>query len=90
MYVLVHHQITQPEEFMAIVQAGAKFPEGFSVHAFLPAASHENATCIWEAPDISALQDLIEPILGKTSINTYEQIDENIAMGLPGLKEAVM
>ena len=90
MYVLVHHQISQPEEFLAIVQSGKKFPEGFNVHAFLPAASHKTATCIWEAPDTMALENLLEPVLGKTSSNTYEQVDESIAMGLPALKEAVM
>jgi len=90
MYVLVHHQISQPEDFLAIVQSGKKFPEGFTVHAFLPAASHKTATCIWEAPGIDALENLLEPALGKTSTNTYEEVDESIAMGLPKLAEPVM
>jgi hypothetical protein len=90
MYVLVHHQISQPEDFLAIVQSGKKFPEGFTVHAFLPASSHKTATCIWEAPDTKALENLLNPVLGKTSMNTYEQVDESIAMGLPRLKEAAM
>ena len=90
MYVLVHHQISKPEDFLAIVQSGKKFPEGFTVHAFLPAASHKTATCIWEAPDMKALENLLEPVLGKTSVNTYEQVDESIAMGLPKMTEAVM
>jgi len=90
MYVLVHHQISNPGDFLAIVQSGKKFPEGFTVHAFLPAASHKTATCIWEAPDRKALENLLDPVLGNTSINTYEEVDESIAMGLPGLKEAVM
>ena len=90
MYVLVHHQISNPEEFLAIVQAGKQFPEGFNVHAFLPAASHKTATCIWEAPNTQALENLLDPVLGNTSVNVYEQVDESIAMGLPQLKEAVM
>ena len=90
MYILVHHQLTKPEEFLAIVQEGAKFPDGFTVHSFLPAKNHKTATCIWEAPDTMALENLLEPILGKTSNNTYVQVDEGIAQGLPGLKEAAM
>ena len=90
MYVLVHHQISKPEEFLNIVQSGKKFPEGFNVHAFLPASSHKTATCIWEAPDTKMLENLLDPVLGKTSINTYEQVDESIAMGLPRLKEGAM
>jgi hypothetical protein len=90
MYVLAHHQISKPEEFLAIIQSETKFPEGFKVHAFLPAVSHKTATCIWEAPDAKALENLIEPVLGKTSVNTYVEVDEGIAMGLPRLEEAVM
>lgn len=90
MYVLVHHQISKPEEFLAIVKSGKKFPEGFTVHAFLPASSHKTATCIWEAPGTKALENLLNPVLGKTSINTYEQVDESIAIGLPRLKETAM
>jgi len=90
MYVLVHHQINKPEEFLAIVQSGKEFPQGFTVHAFLPSSSHKTATCIWEAPGLKALENLLDPVLGKTSINTYEQVDEGIAIGLPGVKEAAM
>lgn len=90
MYALVHHQISKPEEFLGIVQAGGKFPEGFEVLAFLPEVSHKAATCIWEAPDTSSLKNLLDPILGNTSINTYQVIDERLAQGLSKLKEAEM
>ena len=90
MYALVHHQISKPEEFLAIVQSGKKFPEDFTVHAFLPDVSHRAATCIWEAPDVKSLEDLLDPVLGTTSKNTYLQVDESIAIGLPRLKEGVM
>lgn len=90
MYILVHHQINLPEEFLGIVKSDTKFPEGFKVHAFLPAASHKTATCIWEAPNVNALENLIEPILKNSSINIYEQVDEGIAVGLPRVEEEVM
>ena len=90
MYALVHHQIGKPEEFLAIVQAGGKFPEGFEVLAFLPEVSHKAATCIWEAPDTTSLKNLLDPILGNTSINTYQVIDEGLAQGLSKLKETEM
>lgn len=82
MHALVHHQISKPEEFLAIVQGGAKFPDGYEVLAFLPDVTHKNATCIWETPDTESLKLLIEPILGDTCVNTYHQVDESIAMGL--------
>ncbi|MES2848000.1 MAG: hypothetical protein V4685_03005 [Bacteroidota bacterium] len=90
MYALVHHQISDPEKFLAITQSEAKFPPGFEVLAFLPDVSHKSATCIWEAPDTTSLKNLLEPVLGNTSTNSYHQIDESIAQGLSKLKEAEM
>ena len=90
MYALVDHQISNPEKFLAITQSGEKFPPGFEVLAFLPDVSHKSATCIWEAPDTASLKDLLDPILGNTSVNSYHEIDESIALGLSKLKEAEM
>ena len=88
MYALVHHQISDPEKFLAITQSGATFPAGFEVLAFLPDVAHKSATCIWEAPDTVALRNLLEPVLGNTAVNSYHAIDETIALGLSKLKEA--
>ena len=90
MHALVHHQINKPEEFLAIVKSGGSFPEGFEVLAFLPDVSHKSATCIWEAPDTKALQNLLEPLLGDTSTNSYLEIDETLSMGLAPLKETAV
>ena len=90
MYALVHHQINKPAEFMAIVEAGGKFPEGYEVLAFIPEISHKTATCVWEAPDTTSLKNFLDPILGDTASNTYLVVDEAKAMGLSKLKEAEM
>jgi hypothetical protein len=83
MYIVVNHQITDQEKFLAISTAGAPASEDFKLHAFLPAVSHKTATCFWEAPDTESLKQFLEPILGASSVNTYSEIDEKIAMGLP-------
>ncbi len=75
---------------MSIVQAGGQFPPGFEVLAFLPEASHNTAICVWEATDTTSLKELLEPILGSTSSNTYYEIDESQAQGLSKLKVAEM
>ncbi len=62
MYALVHHQMSDPERFLAITQSGATFPSGFEVLAFLPDVSHKAATCIWKAPGTTALKNLLEPV----------------------------
>jgi hypothetical protein len=89
MYVVVHHEISDPEKFLSIVQAGAPDNADFKVLAFLPAVSHTKATCFWEATSVNSLQEFLEPILGGSSKNTYLQVDETIAM-LPARKESLV
>jgi hypothetical protein len=86
MYVLVHHQIIDPEKFLSIVQSGAPYNPHFQVYAFLPAINRTAASCLWEATDTNSLQIFLDPILGNSSTNTYLQVDEKIAIGLPSLR----
>jgi len=85
MYVLVHHQITDPEKFLSIFQTRVPDNPFFKVLAFLPAIDSNVASCLWEAIDTKPLQKFLDPILGNSSHNTYLQVDENIAVGLPKL-----
>ena len=80
MYVLVHHEISDPEKFLSIVQAGPPENPNFKVLAFLPNLPHTKATCFWEATDTHSLQTFLDPILGDASKNTYLQVDEKIAV----------
>jgi len=80
MYVLVHHEISDPEKFLAIVKAGTPENPNFKVLAFLPSLSHTRATCFWRATDTQSLQSFLDPILGDSSQNTYIQVDEKIAV----------
>lgn len=87
MFILVHHQISKPDEFLAIVQSDTKFPDGLNTLSFLPSVSHKTATCLWEAPDINSLRNFMEPVLGKVSVNDYVEIDESLAKGLPKVQQ---
>jgi len=69
---------------------GKNSPKEMKFLLFLPEVSHKAATCIWEAPDTASLQNFLDPILGDTSVNTYQVIDEGLAQGLSKLKEAEM
>ena len=90
MYIVVNHQITNPEKFLSIVAKGVPANDKFKVQAFLPAVSHSTATCFWEAPNVEELQNFLDPMLGDSSRNIYNQVDEKIAKGLPKEKEAAM
>jgi len=52
MYVLVHHEISDPEKFLSIVKVGAPDNPNFKVLAFLPSLSHTKATCFWQTNDV--------------------------------------
>jgi hypothetical protein len=88
MYIVVHHQVTDPEKFLSIIQASVPDSPYFKAHAFLPTINRHAASYRWEDIDTTSLQKFLDPILGNSSNNTYLEADENIAIGLP--KQGVM
>jgi hypothetical protein len=90
MYVVVHHQITDPEKFLSITGAGVPDHPTIQLHAYLPEVNHKTATCLWTAPDTKSLQLFLDPILGTSSKNTYAQVDEKIGILPKKEKEVIM
>lgn len=88
MYIVVHHRISDPERFFAAAQQGlANLPQGLVVHQVSPAKGSRSATCLWEADSIEAVQNFLEPAVGEVSENTYYEVDEPNAIGLPRRRE---
>ena len=85
MRITVLHRITDPEKFMEMdaeeVAAGA--PEGAKVQQFLPSEDHSVATCLWEASSVDEVRDYLDPATEGVAENTYFEIDEERALGLP-------
>jgi hypothetical protein len=84
MYVIVQHQISDPERFFAAAQQGmADLLQGLTLYQVSPARGGRAATCLWEAGSIENLQSFLEPAVGNVAQNTYYEVDEPNAFGLP-------
>ena len=77
MHVGVIHRISDPE---ALEQAEQKALEGglreglsFPVHAATPGDS--TVICIWEAPSVDAVRDVVESTGGEYSENEYHEVE---------------
>ena len=91
MYVVVHHQIQDPETAFARGQKlmlGEGAPTGVRVLQFYPSADATKVTCLWESGTVGAVQEYVDEILGESSINTSYEVDAGQAfadrpLGLP-------
>lgn len=86
MFISVHHQITDPGQFWASAQKSLpNLPEpGVQrvVNVF-PSNDMKEATCIWEADSIDALDKYLRSKVFNWSKETYFEINAANAMGLP-------
>jgi hypothetical protein len=86
MFISVNHKILNPTEFWAAAQKSLpELPvQGVEkiVNVF-PSADMSQATCIWEAASIEALDKYLRSKVFDWSQETYFEINEANAMGLP-------
>ncbi len=77
MHVGVIHRISNPEAFeqaeQKALEAGLPDGIGLPVHAATP--DHSMAICIWEAPSVDAVRDLVESTVGDYSENEYYEVE---------------
>lgn len=78
MYVVVHHQINDPETAFPrgeklIRNEGA--PNGARGLQFYPSRDGSIITCLWEAPSVQAIQGYVDSTLGDSSENTCYEVD---------------
>lgn len=83
MFVAIYHEIHDQELFKEKVNLMAPPPESLRRHQFLTATHLTRAACLWEAPSVDALRDYIDPQLEPASTQTYIQVNEERAVGLP-------
>ena len=83
MFVIAHHFVQEPEAFWASApQIIAAIPPHIKLHSVFPSADLKIGTCIWEAPNAGAVQELVDRILEKMSKNVYYEVNEEVAIGL--------
>jgi hypothetical protein len=88
MFVAIFHDIHDPELFKQKVNQMSPPPETFVRHHFLTAIDLSGATCLWDVPSVDALRDYVDPQLEPASTQTYLEVNEERAVGLPERQQA--
>ena len=84
MFVIAHHFIHEPEIFWKLApQVVGSLPSHLKVHSVFPAKDLKTGTCVWEAPSVADVQDLLDQSAGQYSRNVCYEVNQDIAMGLP-------
>ena len=91
MYVIVQHEIKDPETAFArgerlIKNEGA--PAGVRGLQFYPSTDGSAVTCLWEADSVDEIQEYVDSTLGDSSINRCYEVNGDQAfaerpLGLP-------
>ena len=81
MYVLVHHEISDPTTFW---QADvSQLPPHLKLHHSFPTKDGSRATCLWEGDSVAAVRDFIERAVGRVSQNEYVEVENREGVGMP-------
>lgn len=83
MFVIAHHLIQDPDSFWPSpsLVMGA-IPANMKLHSVFPSKDLKTGTYIWEASNASAVQDLVDGLLGKMSKNVCYKVNAEVAIGL--------
>ena len=84
MYVLVQHNVTNPQRFWAAAaDAIPNVPQHLKLHQTLASRDGRRATCLWEAESVDAVRTFLEPTLGDVSRNDYSEAENREGIALP-------
>ena len=86
MIILVNHKINNPGAFWQSAQENLpKLPEANvkRVMQVVPNTDMTEATCIWEAESIDALNSYLRDKVGNSSKETFYEVNTTNAMGMP-------
>jgi len=83
MYIVIQHEIQNPELYMKCAESAFPLPEYLQLHQFLPAADMKKAVCLYEAPSVEKLSSYLDPKLDPASKQSYFPVLTEHAMGLP-------
>ena len=86
MIIVVNHKINNPTDFWASAQKSLpELPEGGvqKVMQVMPNSDMTQATCVWEADSIEALDNYLRSKVQALSEETYYELNAAAAMGMP-------
>ena len=86
MFIVLQHRITNPPVAFARGQNlldGNGAPAGTRVVQFYPSRDRNDVICLWESTSVDELREYADAVMGDSSVNSYFEVDPEIARGLP-------
>ena len=86
MYVIAHHQLTDPPTAFARGEQlikGDGAPEGVRVLQFFPGRDGSIVTCLWESPSTGAVQAYVDATLGEAAETHCYEVDAEQSFARP-------
>lgn len=89
-YIVAIHDISDPARFWAAVAAGGDLPQGIVLHSTYVRDDGSRATCLWEAPSVETVRELLDATVGDSSSNEYFEVAPQHpgTLGLPAQSTA--
>ena len=82
--IVAQHEISDPEKFFSSTEEVlGNAPAGTRALQFCPNRDHSRATCLWESDRLETLRTYLGPYSEGVCENTYFEVDEQNAFGLP-------
>jgi hypothetical protein len=82
MYIMVQHTISDPAAFWKAADPNTNSPQ-IKLHHTFPTPDGTRAVCIWEAPSVDAVSNLLEPTFGRISRNEYFPVENREGFARP-------
>ncbi|MDP2316885.1 MAG: hypothetical protein Q8P41_28595 [Pseudomonadota bacterium] len=82
---VLHHDVTDWLRFDELGADVPHAPDGCQSLAYFPSRDHLQAVCLWRCDDLATLRGWLDAKTAGLSTNSYFEIDEVHAMGLPKL-----
>jgi hypothetical protein len=83
MYIVIQHEIQDPQLFQKCAEEVFPLPEHLQLHQFFPSADMKKAVCLYEAPSVDKLSVYLDAKLNPASEQFYFPVLTENAMGLP-------
>lgn len=88
MYIVIQHEIRDPNLFQECAGEVFPLPEHLQLHHFLPFVNMKKAVCLYEAPSVKELSNYLDNKLNAASEQFYFPVLTEQARGLPGKPRA--
>ena len=84
MYVIVNHNIADPDAFWSMVpEKAGNLPSHLKLHGVFPSKNNLRCICLWEAENPEAVNKFLRDSFGDLSKDELFEVNAEVAIGLP-------